>query len=75
MKSKIISMIALIVSVGAFFVSIAFLVYRIKSGMSYTPIIYQLIATGLISVICFCNVIYLFTSDDEVDENDNIDND
>ncbi|MBQ8860078.1 MAG: hypothetical protein IJ015_01910 [Ruminococcus sp.] len=70
MKSKFISMVALIVSVGAFFVSIAFLTYRIKSDMSYSAIIYQLIATGLISIICFFNVIYLFTQDDETDEND-----
>lgn len=71
MRSKILSMIALIVSACALFISIAFLVYRIQNEMSYSALFYQIIATGLISILCFFNVIYLFTSD----ENDNSDND
>lgn len=68
MKNKFISMIALIVSAVAFFISIAFLTYRISSDMPYQAIIFQLIATGLITILCFFNVVYLFTSDEKSDD-------
>ncbi len=70
MKNKLIAVLALVVSASAFFVSIAYLVYRIRNDFSYGMVIFQLIATGLIAVLCFFNFIYLFTTSDKKDEDD-----
>lgn len=68
MKSKLISSVALLVSVIAFFVGVAFLVYRIQNDMSYSIVIFQLVLTGAIVLLCMFNFIYLFTTDHKNDD-------
>lgn len=63
-------MVALILCAVAFFISIAFLVYRVTSDLSYHATIFQLVATGLCALLCFFNVIYVFTTEDKSDENE-----
>ncbi len=68
MKSKLISSIALFVSIVAFFATVAFLVYKIQSDMSYGTVIFQLVLTGVLVLICALNFIYLFTHDSSNDD-------
>ncbi|MBQ2972276.1 MAG: hypothetical protein IJO20_06005 [Ruminococcus sp.] len=70
MKSKLFSSIALLVSVVAFFASVAFLVYKIQNKMPYTTVIIQLVLTGVIVLLCVVNFIYLFTTDHKDNDED-----
>lgn len=55
MKQKIISLIALLVSVTALFFSIRYQIYRINMGLSVTAVVFQLIGALLIVTLCIMN--------------------
>ncbi len=67
MKGKIFSFIALIVSVGAFLTAGAFYINRLQNEVPVYPVIFLLVTTLLIVVVCAINH-FTGLSDDKPDE-------
>lgn len=70
MKQKIISLIALLVSVTALFFSIRYQIYRINMGLSVTAAVFQLIGALLIVTLCIMNFDAVWNRAEDKDDHD-----
>lgn len=67
MKGKIFSFIALIVSIGAFLTAGAFYINRLESELPAYPVIFLIITTLLIVIVCSINH-FTYLSDDKTND-------